>query len=164
MNSFGSPPAYLYPTLIPAETLGTIPVAILDDALDENDEDFTLSLSNPQSAVAGYPVTVTVTITDDDLPPEVYLTEAAVTVDEGDGTVALGVELSAPSALEVAVDFTAADGLATALMVSGADAGGRLIEKMDDCGAYLVTKDGRQIDFTGASPSSLSIMNVSSQS
>ena len=74
---------------IPAgTTLGTIPAGIIDDALDENDEDFTLSLSNPQSAVLGDPSTVTVTITDDDLPPEVMLTEAAVTVGEGDGTVA----------------------------------------------------------------------------
>ncbi len=37
-----------------------------------------------------------------------------MTLAEGDGTVALGVELSAPSALEIAVDFTAADGSATA--------------------------------------------------
>ncbi len=85
---------------IPAGTTsGTIPAGIIDDALDENDEDFTLSLSNPQSAVLGDPSTVTVTITDDDLPPEVMLTEAAVTVGEGDGTAPIGVELSAPSSV-----------------------------------------------------------------
>ncbi len=98
---------------IPAgEIFGTITVGIIDDALDENDENFTLTLSNPQSAVLGDPSTVTVTITDDDLPPEVSFAEAAVTVGESEGTINLGVKLSSPSSLEVSVDFTAADGSA----------------------------------------------------
>ncbi len=68
---------------IPAgETTGTISVAILDDVLDENDETFTLTLSNPQSAILGDPSIMTVTITDDDLSPNVAFSEATVMVGE----------------------------------------------------------------------------------
>ncbi len=56
---------------------------------------------------------MTVTITDDDLPPAVSFAEAAVTVGESEGTINLGVKLSSPSSLEVSVGFTAADGSAT---------------------------------------------------
>ena len=56
---------------------------------------------------------MTVTITDDDLPPAVSFVEAAVTVGESEGTINLGVKLSSPSSLEVSVGFTAADGSAT---------------------------------------------------
>ncbi len=57
------------------------------------------------------------------------------------------------SATVIAPTAALADGLATALMVSGVDVGRRLIEKMGDCGAYLVTKEGSEIDLTDAGPS-----------
>ena len=77
--------------------------------------DFSLEPEQPAVCGAWRPVRlVTVTITDDDLPPEVSFAEAAVSVGEGDGTTAVGVVLSAPSGLEVLVDFSAANGSANA--------------------------------------------------
>ncbi len=70
-------------TIAPGESTGTIEIAVLDDALDENDEDFTLTLSNPQSAVLGDTGTVTVTIDDDDLPPEIAFAEVGHHRDRG---------------------------------------------------------------------------------
>lgn len=89
----------------------TLSVPISNDLLDELDEDFTLSVSNPQSAtVAVSPATVT--ILDDDATPELAIND--VTVNEGDGTATFSVTLSAVSGLEVQVDAATSDGFAHA--------------------------------------------------
>ena len=93
------------------ETEQTVTVPLLDDALDENDETFTVALSNPSNATlddAG----ATGTIADNDDTPA--LTIADVEAAEGDREITFAVTLGAVSGLEVTVDWTTADGTAIA--------------------------------------------------
>jgi len=100
---------------IPAGQLsGTITVPILDDAVFEGDEDFSLTLSNPQGATLGTPATSTITITDDEGLPDVSFSAASSVVAEAAGSVDLTVNLSAASAADVTVDYATTDGTATA--------------------------------------------------
>lgn len=56
-------------SFLDGETSRTFTVTILDDTLDEGDEDFTLTLSNPTGGAAiGNPGTTSVNIVDDDAP------------------------------------------------------------------------------------------------
>jgi len=101
-------------TFLPGETVQTVAVAVSNDALDEDDETFTVTLSAPVNGTIGTAVG-TGTITDDDAPPVVSI--AGVSVVEGDaGTTAAAfpVSLSAPSGKTVTVTFASADGTATA--------------------------------------------------
>ncbi len=101
-------------TISAGTTTATISVAILDDALDEADETFALTLANVVNA------TVTDgegqgTILDDDPAPDLSIGDATVT--EGDtGTLdaVFTVTLSAASGLDVSFDYATADGTATA--------------------------------------------------
>jgi len=100
---------------IPAgELSGTITVPILDDAVFEGDEDFSVSLNNPEGATLGTPATSTITITDDEGAPTVALASSSTSVGESDGSVILEVELSVATTAEVTVNYTTADGTATA--------------------------------------------------
>ena len=94
-------------------------VTIVDDAIDELDETFTVSLSNPTGGaiVSTAGGSATVTIEDNDAPPTVGMDAATASVTEGDAgattTVTLQVSLSTVSGLAVTVDFATADGTAT---------------------------------------------------
>ena len=97
---------------IPAgSTTGKIPVPVLDDVLDEPDETFTVTLSNPTNATVG-DGTGTGTITDDDSPPTLSIGD--VTVTEDSGTATFTVRLNVPIDRPVTVDFTTVDGSAVA--------------------------------------------------
>ena len=109
--------------VIPAgESAAVITVAVLDDTLDEDDETFTLTLSDPTNAT----LTATVaagTISDDDDPPALSVADAATVenvaaVELGDGAdggvVTFAVTLSAVSAKEVSVGYATVDGSAVA--------------------------------------------------
>ena len=95
----------------PGTTTQTITVPIIEDALDEVDETFTVNLSAPVNATiadgAG-----TGTIVDNDGAP--VLTINDVTRNEAAGTMTFTVSLSAVSGLPVSVNFATADGTATA--------------------------------------------------
>ncbi|MCP3937598.1 MAG: DUF11 domain-containing protein, partial [Actinomycetia bacterium] len=95
-------------------TSATVSVAIVDDALDEDDETFTLTLSNAQQA--GLPAAPGVgTIVDDDSLPQLAIDD--VTVVEGDtGTTQMvfTVSLSPVSGRQVTIDYATADGSAEA--------------------------------------------------
>ena len=114
-------------TAVPATTVtfpagaAAIPIAlpINDDALDELNETFSVTLSNPSagtliSTTAG---SATVTIVDNDPPPSVGMAVTTASVIEGDAgattPVTLQVNLSSVSGLPVSVDFATADGTAT---------------------------------------------------
>ncbi|HEV8622873.1 MAG TPA: Calx-beta domain-containing protein [Acidimicrobiia bacterium] len=101
---------------IPANsTSATISVSIEPDAIDEIDESFTVELSSPRNAVIE-DGTATGAITDDDDPPSVSITPAAVTVPEGNtgaSSRTLNVTLSAPSGKTISVTVATADGTAT---------------------------------------------------
>jgi hypothetical protein len=101
-------------TFLPGVTTQTIAVAVADDALDENDETFTVTLSAPVNGTLGTSA-ASGTIVDDDAPPAVAV--AGTSAAEGDaGTVnaVFGVTLSVPSGRTVTVNYATADGTATA--------------------------------------------------
>ena len=98
----------------------TIAVTVRDDALDEPDERFTVTLSdavNAGLAGGGRTATASATIADDDEPPA--LTIAGGSVGEGGGEMPFAVTLAAASGRTVTVDYATADRTAAA----GADYG-----------------------------------------
>jgi hypothetical protein len=98
----------------PGATTQVVNVPVVNDALDEDAEAFTVTLSAPVNGSLGT-ATGTATITDDDAPPA--LSVSGVAVAEGDsGTVnaVFPVTLSAASGKTVSVAFTTAAGTATA--------------------------------------------------
>jgi hypothetical protein len=101
-------------TFVPLDTTETFTVPLLPDSLDEADETVNLTLSAPSNATLGSPNPATLTILDDDLPPEVHFSAANYTVSEADGTATITVTLSAPSGKEVQVDYATSDGTAQA--------------------------------------------------
>jgi hypothetical protein len=105
-----------FPAGTPNGTVRTINVPILDDALDEADETFTVALTNPVGGDLGTIATHTVTIVDDDPSPSVSIGDSAVREGPNGTTTltSLPVELSGPSGLAVSVDFASNDGTATA--------------------------------------------------
>ena len=105
-------------TITAGTTATTVTVSIADDSLDELNETFTVTLSNPTNATTtGGGVTATVTITDDDAPPSVSA-PTAVSVVEGDSgtttTVDIVVSLSTVSSFDVMVQYDTADLTASA--------------------------------------------------
>jgi Calx-beta domain len=97
---------------IPAGTSpAAIAVPLLDDATDETDETFQLSLSVPTNATVAAG-TAQVTIADDDATPTISI--ADVSVDEGSGTATFDVTLSNPSAFGISADYATVDATAIA--------------------------------------------------
>ena len=93
-----------------------VTVMISEDSLDEADETFTVSLGTlPTGGVvtAGTPNSVTVTITDNDVP-EVTFSSATATVAEGAGTVSLTVRLNSSPANSLSIPVRTTDVTATA--------------------------------------------------
>jgi chitinase len=102
-------------TFNPGQTSKSVPVTVADDAIAEDDEAFTLSLSNATGGLAISDVQGIWTIQNDDADPTVSV--AAASVDEGDlgtDTMSVPVTLSGPSGRAVDVDFATSDGTATA--------------------------------------------------
>jgi hypothetical protein len=98
----------------PSGTVQNILLPIVQDALDEDDETVTLTMSSASGAQLGQALH-TVTIADDDLPPA--LSVADVTVTEGDtGSVnaVFTLSLSAASGRTVSVNYATANGTAIA--------------------------------------------------
>ena len=94
-------------------TVRTIPVAIAGDLLDEADETFTLTLSNPVSATLADGQAIG-TIRDNDPQPGLSINPATSVNEGSSGTVnaAFTVTLSAPSGQTVTVNYATANGTA----------------------------------------------------
>ncbi len=102
------------PLTIPAgSTTATIPLTILNDALNEADETVIVTLGKPTNATAGATAAETVTIQDDDPLPQVAFATAAAHGPEDLTAVSLAVTLSAPSGRRVTVDYAVTGGTAT---------------------------------------------------
>jgi hypothetical protein len=105
-------------TFAPGVTSQTFGLPIVDDALDELDETVLLTLTHPSHAGLLLDA-ATLTIVDDDLPPQISIGDA--TMDEGEGLLSFAVGLSAPSGLEVTVDYATHDGAGPGAATAGAD-------------------------------------------
>jgi len=92
-------------TFAPGETQKTVTLTVVDDGLDEDDEVATLALSNLQNVSPGA-TTRTLTITDNDAPPQIDFAQASTSVDEGVGSTTIEVDLSAPSGKDVTFSLT----------------------------------------------------------
>ncbi len=101
----------------PGAASGNIVVNItnnMDDSLDENAESFNVAIINPVYALLTNDSGL-VTITDNDSPPTMSITD--VTVDEFAGTANFDVSLSAASGKPVTIDYQTSNGTA----IAGAD-------------------------------------------
>ncbi len=99
----------------PGQVLKTVTVSVTDDALNEDDETFTLKLSNASGA-AVLDARGDGTILDNDAEPDVSIGNATAVAegDSGTATASFPVTISAVSGREVDVDYTTTDGTATA--------------------------------------------------
>ncbi len=99
----------------PAGTLTrSFSVPVLGDTVDEPNEAFTVRLTNPVSAEIARDQ-ATATIVDDDPAPSLTISDLALPEGHaGTSEAALAVHLSAPSARQVTVNWTAANGTAKA--------------------------------------------------
>ncbi len=99
----------------PGQTTRTITVPVATDSIDEFDETFTVTLSNPTNAfVPPAEATMTATIIDDDAAPSMSV--VALNIVEGNTgvqTATVTVNLSGPSGKPVAINYATADGTAT---------------------------------------------------
>jgi Ca2+-binding RTX toxin-like protein len=98
------------------QTTGTITVAVIGDTVHEATEAFTVALSNPVNAVFGGGATVgTATIIDNDAAPTMSVASLSVTEgDVGTTNATLTIHLSAASSTPTTVNYTTANGTATA--------------------------------------------------
>ena len=102
-------------TFAPGDTSKLVPVTIIDDSLAEDDETFTLNLSNATGGIAIVDPQGVGTIVNDDPDPTVSVANASVMEgDIGTTTLSLPVTLSGTSGREVDVDYATSDGTATA--------------------------------------------------
>ena len=91
-------------TFNPGEVVKTIDLGIVNDAIPEENETLTLSLSTPVNASLSLAQTSYV-ILNDDYPPEVGFSIADSSASEDAGTVPVVVRLSAVSSLDVTIDY-----------------------------------------------------------
>ena len=103
-------------TFSPGQSTATISVPLVDDAVFEGDESFTVALANPASATGPAPTlgndTATVTLTDDDARPELSIASASAT--EGDTSLSLTVTRTGALGGTDSVDYTTSDDSAEA--------------------------------------------------
>ncbi len=93
-------------TINAGATTGTITISdIINDSLDEIDETIIISLSNPANATLGTNVVHTVTIQDDDSPPDIDFDLTSSSGDEANASKSITVNLSAISSKDVTVDY-----------------------------------------------------------
>ncbi|WP_420642600.1 Calx-beta domain-containing protein [Candidatus Leptofilum sp.] len=128
---------------LPSDMTKTVIVDILGDTLDEDDETFNVTLSNPSGASQLGDDTGTGTILDDDAPPS--LTIGDVTVGEG-GTAVFTVILSAESGKTIMVDWATVDGTAVASTDYTADSGTLTFAPGDDEETISISVTGDSLD------------------
>ncbi len=96
------------------QTSRTFTVTLLDDALVEGDETFTLTLSGPGGgAVLGSPAAALFTILDDDSAAQVQFSHSLYAGEEG-GSVVITVTRTGGGSGAATVDYASSDGTATA--------------------------------------------------
>ncbi len=103
---------------IPAnDSTATFTVNITNDLLKEVNETFTISLFSPTNANLGSNTSFTYTINDDDNDPIIDLINTSAEVNEGSGSLEIGVSLSAVAGQDISVDYSVSSSIAS----SGSD-------------------------------------------
>lgn len=92
----------------------TFQVPIVDDTLDESDETVLLSLSNAVGASLGQPATATLSILDDDLPPQLSFDAGSYQVNEAAGTLSFTVRRTGDVSAAASARISLASGTAQA--------------------------------------------------
>jgi VCBS repeat-containing protein len=98
-------------TFTPGQTSRTIPVTVVNDSVSETSETVGLTLSAPSNASLGAS-THTLTIDDDDSPPQVLFDVTTSSFSESAGTATITVRLTQAAGADVSVNFAAAGGSA----------------------------------------------------
>ena len=140
----------------------TVTIPLTSDNIDELDESFNFTLSNPtpstslQFANTG-DETAKITITDDDAAPVLALASTAVTVTESAGPATINVSITGESSQVVTVDCVTANSGSTPAATSGSDytalaAGSQTLTwaagdtAAKSCSVVLATNDGNEPD------------------
>lgn len=97
-------------TILAGQSTATILVPIIHDTLDENDETFLVTISNPSNATLASAQAV-VTIIDNDAAPTLTIEDASII--EVSGNLAFTVKLSEKSGKAVSVQYQTSQGSAT---------------------------------------------------
>ncbi|MFT3882327.1 MAG: Calx-beta domain-containing protein [Gemmatales bacterium] len=98
----------------PGQTAMSIPLKIVNDSLDEDNETVTIELSNPLGGIAlGAKTVYTYTILDNDVPPSVSFSSAASALVESNVNATVTVKLSAASGRGVDIGIARTGGTAT---------------------------------------------------
>ncbi|MCB1176837.1 MAG: hypothetical protein KDK36_04570, partial [Leptospiraceae bacterium] len=101
----------------PGETTKNIPIEIINDNKDEEDETVIITLSNPINSSLGTNANHTFTITDDDPSPTISFDSSFSNGSENIPSVNIPVSLSNPSDRPISIDYSVSGGSA----VSGID-------------------------------------------
>ncbi|HEU5012968.1 MAG TPA: Calx-beta domain-containing protein [Roseiflexaceae bacterium] len=101
---------------IPAgQTSATVTITVTNDVFPEPNETIVLALGAPSNAMLGTASTSTITIVDDDSPPDVSVNDVSVVEGNAGSTNAVfTVSLSKAFVYNISVDYATADGTATA--------------------------------------------------
>jgi len=97
-------------TILAGQTSAAITITLNDDTSDEPDDTVIVTMGTPVNADPGSVTEHTATVTDNDAPPTISISDVAV--GEGDGTAQVTVSLSEPSGHTVTVEHTTQDGTA----------------------------------------------------
>ncbi|MCZ7645375.1 MAG: PQQ-dependent sugar dehydrogenase [Planctomycetota bacterium] len=100
-------------TFDPGQTAKNIPLAVVNDADEEEDETLTVTLSAPSNAALGSPAAHTYTIVDDDTPPRASFALPASSAGEDAGAANLAVHLDRAGTQVVTVPYSVTGGTAT---------------------------------------------------
>ncbi|NLS76209.1 MAG: S8 family serine peptidase [Chloroflexi bacterium] len=100
-------------TFAPGETVAELAVPLLDDNRDEPDQELWVTLSDPVNGRLGAPAAASLTIVDNDGPPEVNFKLSSAYVNESAGVAEVVVRLSPASELPVTVAYATQAGTAT---------------------------------------------------
>ena len=133
-------------TIAAGTTTATIGITVNGDLLDEIDETFGITLSNPSNATISDGSGLG-TITDDDAAPTLSVDDVSVTEgDAGTVTATFTVTLSAASGKTVTLDWTTAVGSATAGTDYVAASGNRTIARRATTATIGITVNGDLLD------------------
>jgi hypothetical protein len=101
--------------LIPVGSLtNTVTFQVVDDSLYEPGETVVITLGEPSNAILGTPDQQTITILNNDAPPEIAFSSPTYTVEEGAGSATITVTVTGATVLTATVDYATDDDTATA--------------------------------------------------